>query len=175
MTIQTPRLLLREPTFDDFDLLLPILSDPVTMSFWPAPFTEERIRAWIERSIASHAEHRFGRWIIVSRESGEVMGDCGVMRSPVDGVVRNDLGYIVHHRHWGSGYATEAARGVMEDAFTRLGLEDLHANMPQDHHASRRVAERIGMRRAGEFINTRNRDIPTFLYTIGMNDPRPAA
>jgi RimJ/RimL family protein N-acetyltransferase len=90
-------------------------------------------------------------------------------------VVRNDLGYILHHRHWGSGHATEAARDAMEDAFTRLGMEELHANMAHDHHASRRVAERIGMRRVGEFINARNRDIPTFIYTIGRDDPRPTA
>ena len=113
MTIETSRLLLRGHLPADFDLLLPILSDPVTMGFWPAPFDRERVRAWVERSMANHAEHGFGRMLMVLKESGEVIGDCGVMRSSVGGEMRNDLGYILHHPYWGKGYAVEAARGVM--------------------------------------------------------------
>ncbi len=54
----------------------------------------------------------------------------------------------------------------MDDAFTRLGLDDIYANMPCDHDSSRQVAERLGMGRVREFTNTRNRDIRTYLYKI---------
>ncbi len=164
--LETSRLVMRDYTAADIDMILPILSDPRTMSFWPVPFGREDVERWIGRSIASYQENGFGRRPIFLKESGELIGDCGMMLSMVDGELRNDIGYILHHPYWGRGYAIEASRAVMDDAFTRLGLDDIYANMPCDHDSSRQVAERLGMGRVREFTNTRNRDIRTYLYKI---------
>jgi RimJ/RimL family protein N-acetyltransferase len=166
MMIETPNLLLREVSIDDLDALHSILSDAETMSFWPRPFTRDETLAWIERSIASYADHGFGRYAVVLKESGEIIGDCGIIRTTVNGTPANDIGYIIHRDHWGNGYATEAARAVMEHAFTTLGLDTLLANMAHDNHPSRRVAEKLGMTKIGEFNNERNRGILTNLYVM---------
>jgi len=157
---------MREYTTSDIDAIAPVLSDPRTMSFWPVPFGREDVERWVGRSIASYREHGFGRRPIFLKETGELIGDCGIMLSMVDGELRNDIGYILHHPYWGHGYAIEASRAVMDDAFTRLGLHDLYANMPCDHDRSRHVAEQLGLQRVKEFNNTRNRDIRTYLYMI---------
>jgi RimJ/RimL family protein N-acetyltransferase len=166
MTIlETPRLLLRQLTLDDLEALHHIFSDPVTMSFWPAPFSLEQTRGWIGRSIRSYEENGFGRYAVVLKENGRLIGDCGIIRSEIDGVEENDLGYIISRDQWKQGYATEAAEACMRHAFDVLKLERICANMAHDHHGSRRVAERIGMTFEREFRNRRNRDILTRLYS----------
>ena len=154
-TIETTRLVLRPPTPDDFEALHRIFSDPLTMSFWPAPFAEEDTRRWIERSLHDHEETGFGRRPTILKSSGEVIGDCGLMRAEIDGEMEHDLGYIVHHPHWRNGYAVEA-----------LGIRRLVANMPTDHAASIRVAQKLGMRWEKTFRNARNRNIETHLYVF---------
>ncbi|HVH78965.1 MAG TPA: GNAT family N-acetyltransferase, partial [Stellaceae bacterium] len=49
--------------------------------------------------------------------------------------------------YWGKGYATEAARAVIEDGFNRLGLNEIVAITMAQNQRSRRVMERLGMRR----------------------------
>jgi RimJ/RimL family protein N-acetyltransferase len=53
----------------------------------------------------------------------------------------------------------------MRYGFEELQLPRLCANMPADHISSRRVAEKLGMRLEKEFINRRNRDVLTCLYS----------
>lgn len=164
--LETERLLLRPPDPGDFEALHRIFSDPVTMSFWPAPFTEEDTRQWISRSLRDHEEIGFGRRPVVLKSSGEVVGDCGIMRAEIAGKTEYDLGYIVYHPFWDNGYASEAAEACQRYAVEQLGIRRLVANMPTDHAASIRVAEKIGMHWEKTFRNPRNRDIETHLYVL---------
>ncbi len=165
--VETERLILRHLHLDDQNGLFRILSDPITMSFWPSPYTEEGTREWIARNRERYVTEGFGRYAVILRASGELIGDCGLMRFEIDGTLENDLGYIIFHKHWGQGYATEAAEACKEYALGSLGLDRICANMPVDHTASRRVAEKIGMRLEKQFQNKRNRDIWTCLYSLG--------
>lgn len=175
IVVETERLILRHLREDDQEDLLRILSDPITMSFWPSPYTEEGTREWIARNRERYADLGFGRYAVILRESGALIGDCGLMRLEIDGTLENDLGYIISHDHWRQGYATEAAEACKTYAFGALNLHRLCANMPVEHTASRRVAEKIGMRLEKQFQNKRNRDIWTCLYSLGResrDDPR---
>ena len=60
MTIETPRLLLREYTPEDFTALYEILSDPETMEHYPAPFTPEKTKHWIEWNLENYQRYGFG-------------------------------------------------------------------------------------------------------------------
>lgn len=80
--------------------------------------------------------------------------------------MEHDLGYIVHHPHWSNGYATEAAEACKRYALETLGLRRLVANMPVEHTASARVAEKIGMTLEKTFDNPKNRGIETRLYSL---------
>lgn len=80
----------------------------------------------------------------------------------------NDLGYIIHTSEWGQGYGTEAAKAIRDFAFQSLQLGNIHANMPSNHHASKKVAERLGMQFIREFNNKRNRNIRTLLYRMQL-------
>jgi [ribosomal protein S5]-alanine N-acetyltransferase len=163
-SLQTDRLLLRPYTDHDLNDLHRILADPVTMRFWPAPFTLQATRSWLERSQRSHTEHGFGRMAMILKNQQTLIGDCGITHAEIDGSLENDLGYILFYPYWRQGLATEAAMALMHHAFATLGLDRLVANMPVEHVASRRVAERLGMRLEKQFRNHRNRGIITCLY-----------
>jgi RimJ/RimL family protein N-acetyltransferase len=164
--INTLRLILRPYVTDDIEALHKILSDKKTMGFWPALFTIEQTNRWIERSIKSYAENQFGRFAVELKESGKLIGDCGILLSELDGKQENDLGYIIHSGYWGRGYGTEAASASLDYAFNKLGLMRIAANMDVSNLASIRVAEKIGMKKEKEYLNKRNRNLLTYLYAI---------
>jgi RimJ/RimL family protein N-acetyltransferase len=164
--IETRRLLIRGYSVDDIPLLHKILSDPKTMSFWPELFSLEQTAAWIERSMKSYIENGFGRYAVLLKHAGELIGDAGILKSEINGKTENDLGYIIHHSFWNNGYATEASGAILLRGLGSIGLRRIAANMACNHRASAHVAEKIGMKKELEFINNRNRNLPTFLYSI---------
>lgn len=171
IVIQTDRLILRTYEEQDADLLHPILSDTRTMAFWPAPFTREQTKMWVESNIASYRSNGFGRWALVRKTDGRLIGDAGLKLSEIDGVREHDLGYIIAADEWGQGYGYEAANGCLRHGFGELGLHRICANMPVDHVASKRVAEKLGMRLEKRFYNVRNRNKETYLYAMTAERP----
>jgi len=163
---ETSRLLIREYFASDMPLLHKILSDPETMGFWPEPFSPGQTKAWIERSLNSYKKKGFGRCAVVLRETGELIGDAGILKSEINGKTENDLGYIIHYPFWNNGYGTEAAGAILARSLDSVGLRRIVSNMAYNHHASARVAEKIGMKKELEFINRRNRGLLTFLYSV---------
>lgn len=164
VVIETPRTTIRPYAEEDIERILPIFSDPTTMQFWPQPLDEQAVRGWVTRAIESYRANGHGRMLVEDRADGAVIGDCGIALSQVNGQQEYDLGYIFHHPYWRQGYALECARAVLDDGIARLGLRRVVANMAHDHAGSRRVAEKLGMRRESEFHNTRNRNLLTYLY-----------
>lgn len=163
--METARLIVRPYRDDDFPALFAILSDPTTMQFWPAPLTKEAVEAWMAKSRKSVEETGAGRLALEMKGSGEIIGDCGITGSEVNGRVENDLGYIIHHPYWRRGFALESASACLDHGLRNLGLKRIVANMAHNHYASIRVAERLGMKKECEFINSRNRNILTYLYS----------
>ncbi len=168
MLLKTDRLIIREYSTRDLGTLYKILSDPDTMKFWPAPFTEEQTMGWIERSIRSYEETGIGRWAVILRENGLQIGDAGIITTEVNGKMENDLGYIIDKDFWRMGYGEEAALACMKYGFEKLGIKRMAANMAFDNIASVHVAEKIGMKKECEFHNKRNRDILTYLYSTDL-------
>lgn len=160
--IETERLNLREYTVGDLYLLSSLLSDATTMAHWPAPLTETQVSAWLERALDDYASPYYGR-LAVMLKTGEYIGDAGIVRTVIDGVRENDLGYIIDHRYWGRGYGLEAAR-ALRDYGHRHGMSRIVANMATSNVSSVRVAEKLGMTLARTFINAGNRNLETRLY-----------
>jgi RimJ/RimL family protein N-acetyltransferase len=164
--LETDRLYLRELTLEDVKRLHEILSDPITMQFWPKPFDLEGATRWVERSIQAYRDLGFGRYGVILKSSGNLIGDCGFMRTEVNGREENDLGYILDKKYWNQGLATEAAKACLRYGLDHLKMNRIVASMETKHLASKAVAGRIGLRVEQEFINPRNRNLPTFLLSI---------
>jgi RimJ/RimL family protein N-acetyltransferase len=62
---------------------------------------------------------------------------------------RAELGYWIGRPFWGRGYATEAARAMLDFGFGSMGLNRIFAHHMRDNPASGRVLANIGMTREG--------------------------
>jgi RimJ/RimL family protein N-acetyltransferase len=150
--LETGRLRLREFTLDDLDALALMVADEEQMRFYPATRTRDEARAWIGRNLAVYEELGFGTWFIESRATAEFLGYCGIRPLVLEGVSHTEIGWHTRKTSWGRGIATEAALAVHEAAFAEFALPRLLAMIPPDHLASRRVAEKIGMREDDEIV-----------------------
>lgn len=168
--INTSRLALRPFAAIDLDALHTILSDPMTMGCWPAPFTRDHSEQWLMRGRENFEKNGMGRLAVLVRQSQALVGTAGIAQMEIDSNLENDLGYIIHHPFWRQGYAVEAANALLVYGFGTLSLPRICANMARSHVASRRVAEKIGMQLEKEFVNSRNRDILTCLYASNRSE-----
>jgi RimJ/RimL family protein N-acetyltransferase len=83
---------------------------------------------------------------VITLRNGPLIGACGLKqldRHPPE------LGYWLGIKHWGKGYATEAARAVIDHAFDELDNEAVHAAARVTNPASRRVLEKCGFQWTG--------------------------
>ena len=149
--INTPRLLLRTMQPSDIDALLLIFTDPQVMaSFGGELFTRADMQRWLERNLQHQAEFGYGLFSIIEKQSGLLIGDCGLEQMEVEGVQAAELGYDLRSDYWNQGLATEAAIAVRDYAFGVLELSQLISLIRVGNLASKRVAEKVGMHLAAE-------------------------
>jgi RimJ/RimL family protein N-acetyltransferase len=148
MTIlETERLVLRELVPEDASFMLELLNDPayiLNIADRGVRDVEGARRYLEERWRASYAEHGFGLWAVVHRETGACTGLCGLVRR--EGLDDVDIGYAFLPAFRGQGFAVESALGVKAHARNVVGLTRLVAIVSPGNDRSVRVLERLGMR-----------------------------
>ena len=93
--LETERLYLREMTMDDFESLYNVLADTNIMQHYPYVFDDARVVSWIERNMKRYSEDGFGLWAVCLKESGEMIGDCGLTLQNIDGQMLPEIGYHI--------------------------------------------------------------------------------
>lgn len=169
---QTPRLLLREMTQADFPALCAILCDAEVMrAAYETPFTPQEAQGWLDRHLHRYAEMGFGLWAAVRKDTGEMIGQCGLTLQKWRGGEVTELGYLFKKAHWHRGYAAEAAVACRDYAFSALRAERVCSIIRNTNLPAQRVALRCGMRpvdRDGK--NFRHTDMDFILFSV--NRPR---
>ena len=158
MLLETPRLILRDLTDADVPALHRALGDPIAMAAYEHGFDVEETRDWIARQRDRYATDGFGLWGIVLRETGDLIGDCGITTQRIEDDSVIEVGYHLARDHWHRGYAVEAARACVDWVFATLGVNEVYAKVRDTNLASMNVAIRLGMTVRRRFI-TRYRDI----------------
>ena len=141
----TERLRFRQMEVGDLDSFAVMLGDPAVMRFYPAPKTRAEAARWIAWNQRNYADHGYGLWVVETHE-GAFVGDCGLTWQSVNGVPALELGYHVRAELHGRGYATEAASACVRLARDQRLAEELVAIIHPANTASRRVAEKLGLR-----------------------------
>jgi len=141
--LETPRLILREMTEADAPALFTVLGDEETMRWYPRPFTLAETEARIRRYMSLYASGA-GLLGVVSKDTEELIGDCGITWQEVEGIMEPELGYHLRRDCWNRGFTTEAARAVRDHAFTTPDFDYLISLIRPGNTASRRVAEKNG-------------------------------
>jgi len=149
-TLHTARLRLRPFTDADTDALFALHSSAYVLRYWDAPPWKERARA--NRFIAASqqmANEGSGVRLAMDRISdGPFIGWCSLTNWNPD-YRSASLGYCLDDVAWGQGYATEAARALVQWAFDTLDLNRVQAETDTRNAASARVLEKVGFSREG--------------------------
>ena len=148
--IQTERLILRRWRDADRESYLAMMLNPQVSDWLGGPFTKANVLSRIAKSEASLETYGYGRMAMERRSDGAFVGYCGLLPTSADlpFVDGFEAGWSVVHAAWGQGYAPEAARAVVGDAFTRLGLDRILAFMGEANLRSQAVARKLDMQRA---------------------------
>ena len=148
---ETERLVLRESIAEDFDAILrmsrELTPDATTDVFSGDPEAErEKFLRYIQYAYSFFG---FGLWTVLERQSGAVIGRCGLMpatdRRTPEG--RVELGYLIAREMRGKGYALEACRAVLDFAFRELECGEIYAGIGGGNTESIRLARRLGFSR----------------------------
>jgi [ribosomal protein S5]-alanine N-acetyltransferase len=149
LPIFTERLVLRPYQADDLEQLHAVLySDVDAMRLLGGPRDLAGTRFALERSMTQQDITGFSFWPVIERESGLLVGEAGLFPLSPDGP-DVALGYAFGARWWGRGYATEASRAVVAEAFGELGMDRLVAITREANLGSRHVLEKLGFRMEG--------------------------
>ena len=147
--LRTERLLLRRWRAADLEPFAAINRDPLVMEHFPAPLSSVDSVALVERVERCFDHRGFGLWAVEIPTEAAFVGFVGL--DPVDSELAFapavELGWRLAHPFWGRGIATEAASAAMAFGFDVIGLRDLVAYTAARNPRSRRVMERLRMRR----------------------------
>lgn len=146
--IETERLTLRPFRLTDVDDVLAYAQDPEWsryLRFLPRPYERRHAEQFLARQVLLDRRTR-PAWAITL--DGTVIGGVNLR---FDFEHRSaEIGYSVARKHWGKAICTEAARAVIDAAFSTHGdLNRIHARADVDNVGSQRVMEKVGMVKEG--------------------------
>ena len=156
MRLETERLFLREMTEDDFDALYRVLSDSDIMQHYPYAFDEARVRGWIQRNRERYQVFGFGLWAVCLKETGEMIGDCGLTMQVINGQIKPEIGYHIRGDQQRKGYAKEAAAAVRDWTFRNTPFRVIYSYMKYTNEHSAKTAMAYGCRLVDEFADDEN-------------------
>ena len=151
MVIETERLLLREMNDEDFQSLYEVLADSNIMQHYPYTFDEARVRNWIQRNIDRYRIFGFGLWAVCLKETGEMIGDCGLTMQLINGQIKPEIGYHIRADKQRKGYAKEAAIAVRDRTFTNTPFNVIYSYMKYTNAPSYKTAISWGCKLIDEF------------------------
>ena len=144
--LETPRLVIRRFRPDDWKAVYEYMSDREVVAYLPeGRMTEAQTREFLAKHTGDNPE----ALAVTLKADGALVGH--VAFHPWFAPRTYEIGWAFNRRYHGQGYATEAARALLEYWFERLGLHRVIATCQPENVASYRVMEKLGMRREGYF------------------------
>ena len=154
--LETERLFLREMNADDYEALYAVLADSDIMQHYPYAFDEKKVREWIVRNMKRYEENGFGLWAVCLKDTGEMIGDCGLTLQNIHGEILPEIGYHIRRDCQQKGYAGEAAKAVRDWAFRNTDYVALYSYCKYTNVPSIKTAESIGMHFVCEYPDETN-------------------
>lgn len=145
--LQSPRLITRFITQDDVPVWLEYCRDSEATRFTaiPGKTPEELAQFFIDRALARYEAGEYGLQALISKDTGEFIGQCGLIKQQVNGIDEVEVGYHLLPRHWGKGYATEAAQLFRDYGFEHNVADSIISIIYPQNFPSKNVALRNGM------------------------------
>lgn len=145
--IETQRLILRRATEEDLeDYCDRVYREPRVMAMLPGGVAlrgEEAIARARATMLDSWQREGFGPWLVLAKQTMEILGHCGLRRWPESEDV--EVLYALYPAAWGRGYASEGARVAVDEGFSALGRARIIGAALPRNTGSIRVLEKLGM------------------------------
>jgi ribosomal-protein-alanine N-acetyltransferase len=174
--LSSPRLVLRSLTAHDAEHWLSGAAQDSLLfpEDYPSSFATELLRLVALYPITDQEIDEYGSdlgpWLVQHQDDGVVIGMVSCARTVDDTEV--SIGYDIAPSYWGQGYATEALSTAVEHLLSVPGIDRVCADTTVDHHASRRVMEKAGLRWQCDGVDVHNgREVKLAHYTIDCPDP----
>jgi [ribosomal protein S5]-alanine N-acetyltransferase len=148
--IKTPRLLLRQLSFSDADAMFFGWANDLEVTrylSWKPHGSVEETKRIISFWMSNYADPKFYLWGI-QLQSGQLIGTISI-HTIQDTFLRGEIGYALAKKYWNKGYVTEAARAVIDYAFSMIGFNRIEAHHSLDNASSGKVMEKCGMQYEG--------------------------
>ncbi|WP_420402444.1 GNAT family N-acetyltransferase [Nisaea sp.] len=147
--IESARLLLRRWRPEDRAPFAALNASAKVTEFLPKQLTRAESDDLLDRVEAHFEKRGFGLFAVERKDTGACIGWTGlsVPRFEAPFMPAVEIGWRLAEEHWGHGYATEAARRVLEFGFGVLDLEEIVSFTVPANLRSQAVMERLGMRR----------------------------
>lgn len=167
--IESPRLVLRRIDPGDFAFFIHLQADPEVARYlsYGRPRSSAESLSWLQSVLRSYEELGLGQLAVQRKSDGVLIGRCGLSDLVVEArpsvasvprgwfqraeapagaelVFEQELGYALDRSSWGQGYASEAARCVLDYAREVLQRSRVVAIIRQENIRSLRVAQRLG-------------------------------
>lgn len=146
MHTETERLLIRKFNMEDLQAVYEYTSDANVMKYIPeGVFTEEMAKDFIEQNLREEAE----KFAVILKGENTLIGH--IFFGKYFGDHTYEIGWVFNPKFYNKGYATEAAKAMLQYAFEEKKLHRVIATCQPQNPPSYRVMEKIGMRREGYF------------------------
>jgi len=147
VVLKTERLILRTWKEQDLDPMSAINQDSLVCEFLPKIGNRMLTKKLICRFMDHYEKYGFTAYAIELKSNGELIGFIGLMVPSFEAhfTPAVEIAWRLASQHWGKGYATEAAKTIVDFAFITLKLEEIVSFTVENNIRSRRVMEKIGM------------------------------
>lgn len=147
--IETQRLILRQWQDEDRPHFARINADPLIMEYMPRLLPPADSDKLVERFKKHIKKHGYGMYAVERKEDGAFIGTVGLNNVEFKAAFTPavEIAWRLDYGAWGHGYATEAARALIEYAFSELKLKEILSFTVHDNTASTHMMEKLGMTR----------------------------
>lgn len=137
---------------DDLDFIASLLADPEVMRFYPKCYSRSEAANWVGRQLDRYQCDGHGLWLVEEKETGQPVGQVGLVMQTVEGVSEPEIGYLIHRPFWRRGFATEAAAATRDYAFFTLNKPRTISLIRPENLPSQGVADKLGMTRESRVV-----------------------
>jgi ribosomal-protein-alanine N-acetyltransferase len=144
LILETERLWLREFVPEDAQACFELNSIPEVLKYTgeTGPGSVEEVRQGLcDRPLLDYQKHGFGRWAVIFKQTGELIGMAGLKY--LDDLQEVDLGYRILPKYWGLGLATEASLPCIAYGFDALRLPRILGLVDPENIRSVRVLQKL--------------------------------
>jgi [ribosomal protein S5]-alanine N-acetyltransferase len=162
---ESERLRFRELKANDFPIWLEFFKDPLWSKYWSMKkkTPEQHCQEWFDKIFSRYENNLGGMNVLIDKQSGEFIGQCGLLIQTVDETEELEVGYSMMPQHRGKDYAPEAAKKCIDFAFENNLRGSVISIIHENNLESQRVALKNGLRLDKNTIYDNN---PVCIYRI---------